>query len=258
MNPGASLGGPGSAPWSFGPNVPTPTPTPSPSPIPPPSCLEASIFADCFGACNGTIDGADPGPVCGWTFIEPFGALGGEFNFTPGVMSMDTAGVNQFPIATKPLPSPLASVFNVSGRWSFTEYATVPNANTTYQILVNNTGLTESLFVSLYGDGNIAVQAGDSNNIPTYLGVGTWTPTPGASHVVHFEIDGAGAPTLYLDGVLVPLTFIGDIFSFSVLYPAEAVSYGGGAASANPAESPVESIFITAGIVGPDTVFCCP
>lgn len=194
--------------------------------------------------------------MCGWTFIEPFGALGGEFNFMPGVMSMDTFDADDFPTATKPLPAPLVSVFGISGQFDFTEYLTPPNAGTTYQIFMNNTGLTETLSVSLFGDGSVAVQAGPPASIPTY--VGTWTPTPGAAHVVHFSIDLLGVPTLYIDGVAVPLVLFGSVPSFGTLYPANSISYGGGAADAAAASSLLRSLFITAGMVGPETVFCCP
>jgi hypothetical protein len=137
-------------------------------PTPVPSCVTASIFADCFGLCTGVINGVTPGPVCGWTFIEPFGALGGQFTFSPGVMLMETFDADDFPIAAKPLASPLATVFGVSGQFTFTEHQTPPNPNTTYQLIVNNTDLSESLLVSLFGDGSLIVQAGDPAAIPTY------------------------------------------------------------------------------------------
>lgn len=201
------------------------------------------------------INGAAPGPVCGWTFIEPFGALGGAFTFTPGVMSMDTFDADDFPIATKPLPAPLASVFGISGQFYFTEYATPPNPTTTYQLVVNNDDLSQSLAVSLFGDGGVIVQVGDPNLIPTYLG--SWVPNFGP-HLVHFSVDGAGVPTLWIDGVAIPLTFFAAIGSFWTLYPIAAVSYGGGSGDPTPGSSPLLNIFITAGEAGPQTVFCCP
>lgn len=216
----------------------------------------ASIFSDCFGACTGTINGASPGPVCGYTYIEPFGAFGGQFAFTPGVMSMDTFDADDYPIATKPLPAPLASVFGISGKFSFAEYLTPPNPNTTYQLVLNNTGLTESLAISMFGDGSIIVQVGDPNSIPTYSGV--WTPVPGATHTVFFAIDGAGVPTIYIDGVAIPVPFLADVFSVWNLYPAQSISYGGGSGDANPGNSPLYNLFATSGVVDPATVFCCP
>lgn len=217
--------------------------------------MTPTIFGDCFNICTGTINGGAPGPVCGWTYIEPFGALGGEFNFTPGVMSMDTFDADDFPIATKALPAPLATVFGLSGQWSFTEYSTPPNATTTYQILVNNFDISETLLVSLFGDGSVVVQAGNAILVPTYLG--TWTPVPGAAHVVHFSIDGSGIPTLFIDGVAIPLVFIADLGNFSGSYPANSMNYGGGAGDPTPGSSPLRSLFLTAGVTPPETVFCC-
>lgn len=221
-----------------------------------PSCTVADIFTECFeGATPGTIDGGAPGPLNGWTFIEPFGALGGEFNFTPGVMSMDTAGAAEFPIAVKPLPAPLASVFNITGQFDFTEYATTPNATTTYQLIMNNNGITESISVSFFGDGSVAVQAGDSTTVPTYAGA--WIPSPGSAHVVHFSISALGVPLLWLDDVPVPLLFIGNVGTFFASYPSNNISWGGGAGDAAAAVSPIRNLFIASGVLPPSTVFCC-
>lgn len=226
-------------------------------PTPVPTCVTPSIFGDCFGLCTGVINAGAPGPVCGWTYIEPFGPLGGEFNFTPGVMSMDTFDADDFPIATKALGAPLASIFGVSGQFEFTEYLTPPNAMTTYQLLVNNFDLSESLFVSFFGDGSASVQAGDPALIPTYINLAAWTPTPGATHVVHFSIDGAGIPTVYLDGVLIPMPFVVAVPSFSTLYPVNSMNYGGGGADVTPGSSALSNLFLTAGSTPPETEFCC-
>lgn len=250
---GSPFGGPATSPFGFG--NPGPSPVIRPTPAPAPTCVTASIFSDCFGACSGVINGASPGPVCGWTYIEPFGPLGGQFTFTPGVMMMDTFDADDFPIASKPLPAPLASVFGVSGQFDFTEHQTPPNANTAYQALFTNAALTEGAFVGLFGDGGVVVQAGDSTTIPTYLG--TWTPNGGA-HVVHFSIDGAGVPVLYIDGVSIPLIFFGSVGSFLPLYPANSISYEGGSGDPTPDTSPLRSLFLTTGVVGPETEFCCP
>lgn len=246
------FGGPASGISPSGGGAPAPAPTPAPAP---PSCVSASIFSDCFALCAGTINDGSPGPVCGWTFIEPFGNLGGSFTFTPGVMSMDTTGVGDFPIAAKPFTAPLPTMSGLSGQFAFTEYQTVPNPSTAYQVLMNNLGTTETFLVSLTGDGNVLVQAGPTVLIPTYLG--TWTPN-GGSHVVHFSVDGTGVPLLFIDGVNIPLVFFGDVLSVGSSYPDNSISYGGGAADVAPASSPLRDLFVTAGVVGPETVFCCP
>lgn len=244
------FGGPASGISPAG-GVPGPVPAVIVPPIP--ACVQASIFADCFNLCTGVINGAAPGPVCGWTYVEPFGPVGGQFTFTPGIMMMETFDADDFPIAAKPFAAPLASVFGISGQFDFTEYQTPPNAITTYQLLINNFDLSEMYFLGLFGDGSIIVQAGDPSNIPTYTG--TWTPNGGA-HVVHFEVDGAGIPTLFIDGVAIPLTFLGNFATFGG-FPADSVSFGGGAGDPTPASAPIRSIFVTAGSTPPETEFCC-
>ena len=242
--------------FSYVPPFPLRHPAPAPPPPPVPTCVTPTLFADCFESCVGTINGASPGPICGWIFIEPFGPVGGEFNFTPGVMSMDTFDADDFPVASKSLPASLPSVFGLSGQFDFTEYSSPPNATTAYLLTANNLDLSESLSIALFGDGTIGVQAGDPASIPSYTGV--WTPTPGADHVVHFAIDGAGVPTLYIDAAPVPLVFFGNIPSFLSAYPMNSVHYGGGAGDAAAGVSPVRNIFLTAGALGPETEFCCP
>jgi hypothetical protein len=171
-------------------------------------------------------------------------------------MLSETFDADDFPIASKPLDAPLASVFGISGQFDFTEYSTPPIATTAYQLVINNSDLSESFSISLFGDGNVGVQVGDPASIPLYLG--TWTPVAGAAHVVHFSVDGAGVPTLFIDGVAIPLVFIADVPSIWASYPVNSVSYGSSSADATPASSPLRSLFVTAGVVGPGTVFCCP
>lgn len=248
------FGGPASGLWPSG-LTPANTSVPRPAtPFVPTSCIQATIFADCFGLCTGVISGASPGPVCGWTFIEPFGARGGIFTFTPGQMSMDTAGALEYAIAVKPLPALLASVLGISGQFDFTEYPTPPNAETTYQVFLLNSDISELLSVSLFGDGSIVVQGGDKTSVPTYFGA--WTPN-GQAHRVHFWVPPTGAPRLWLDGVEITLAFVGDVGTFDG-YPANNVSYGGGAGVATPAVSPLRRLFLTSGETGPETNFCCP
>lgn len=203
----------------------------------------------------GTIDGASPGPMCGWTFSEAFGVFGGSISFTPGVMTLNTTNANDFPGATKPLPAPLVTVNGLSGQFEFTEYATPPNVNTTYELFVTNQDLSEGLTIALFGDGSVAVQVGLPAAAATYTGA--WTPNNG-SHDVHFSTDALGVPTLYIDQVAIPLTFIGNSFSFPSFLPTNVVSFFGGSADPTPASSPVRNIFLTAGALGPATEFCCP
>lgn len=250
------FGGPASgiSPSGFANSAPGSGAIVAPAPTPVPTCVTASIFADCFGLCAGVINSAAPGPVCGWTYIEPFGPLGGQVTFTPGVMRIDAFDADDFPIVAKPFSASLASVFGISGQVDFTEYQTPPTVNTTYQWLINNFDISQQYFLGLFGDGTVLVQAGDpSIAIPSYLG--TWTPNNGA-HVVHFEVDGAGIPTLWIDGVSIPLTFLANLGTFSG-YPANSISVAAGSGDATPDSAQIRSIFITVGATAPETEFCC-
>lgn len=167
---------------------------------------------------------------------------------------MDTFDADDYRNAAKPLPASLTSVFGISGQFEFTEYQTPPNATTTYQINLNNFDTSENAIFSLFGDGSVVVQVGDTVSIPTYFG--TWTPN-GGTHVVHFSIDGAGVPTLFVDGITIPLVFVANTPSAATLYPNNSITYAGGAGDVTPASSPLFNLFITAGATAPDTEFCC-
>jgi hypothetical protein len=156
-----------------------------------PSCITPSIFTDCFELCAGAITGAAPGPVCGWTFSEAFGVLGGTITFIPGGMSFDTTNAAEFPGDTKPLPAPLASVNNLSGQFDFTEYATVPNPLTTYDLLINNQDLSETIVLGMFGDGSLLFQVGDPASASNYSG--TWMPVAG-----HTRSTSMSAPEVFL------------------------------------------------------------
>jgi len=251
---GAPFGGPSSSPWSFGPSS-RPAATPAPTPTPLPTCITPTIFADCFAVCAGTMSEVSPGPICGWTFDASQGSIGGTVTFSPGSMSFDTAGATEFPASRKPIPAPLTSVNLLTGQYSFVEYPTVPNPATTYNLYVTNFDLSEIILISLLGDGNVFLQVGDPAAAPSY--VGTWTPNNGA-HEVHFSVDALGVLTLWIDGVLIPLIFIGNIFSFASLEPPNIVAFGLGSADAAPTTAPVTSVFVTAGNLGPEAEFCCP
>lgn len=185
----------------------------------------------------------------------PFGPLGGDITLTPGVMTFNTAGADDFPGATKPLPASLPTVFGMSGRFSFTEYQTPPTANTAYDLFFNNFDLSETLIVALFGDGNLTVQVGDPASAPQYNGI--WTPNAGA-HVVDFSVDALGVPTLFIDGVSIPLVFFANVPTFASLLPADSVALFLGSGDAAAGSAPVTNVFLTAGVTGPTTDFCCP
>lgn len=247
-------GGPGSGLWPQGGSAAQPAPL-GVMAGPPANCLPATIFSDCFTGCAGVITGASPGPLCAWTFSEAFGPLGGDVTFTPGSMSFGTSGAGDFPGDTKPLPTPLASMRSLSGKYEFTEYPTAPSGMTSYNLILNNQPLDDSAVLVLYGDGSVVFQVGDPSNAGNYTGV--WTPNNG-SHAVAFQISALGVPTLWIDGVSIPLVFAGTSATFAGFLPANSISFFLSSADAAPTAAAIRSVFVTAGIVGPAAVFCCP
>jgi len=201
------------------------------------------------------ISGASPGPLCGWTFSEAFGPLGGTVTFAPGSMSFDTAGAADFPGDTKPLTLPLVSVKGLTGKFEFTEYQTAPNAFTTYDLILNNQAMDDTIVIGLLGDGSLLFQTGDPASSSNYSG--TWVPNNG-SHEVTFQTDALGVPSLWIDAVQIPLTFIGMGASFASLLPANSISFFLGSADAAAGTAPVRNVFVTTGALGLDTTFCCP
>jgi len=222
----------------------------------PPGCTPANVFADCFAECSGQITAASPGPLCGWTYTAVFGGSATPVIFTPGSMTITTNTDTDYIGVYKTLGRPLSDPKNVSAQFEFTEYGTPPNFTTTYQFFVTNPDLTKGFFLSMFGDGNGIIQVGDIALIPAYIF--TWTPVPGAHHIVHLSIDDTGKPRIWIDHVEIPVTFFGDVITFFDQLPANTVSFFGGAGDPAPAESSVFNAFITQGTVGQETRFCCP
>lgn len=244
--------GPASGLWAS--NNPTPpAPTPTPTPPPAPSCVTASIFTDCFPCTGGPIDAVTPGPVCGWTFSNAFGGKGGSVSFTPGVMHMDSAANNDVPAATKPISFP--SVNNITYQATFTEYpAPTGGGFSFYQFFLVGTGTAYGFDLRLVDNGTLFLSIGPSVGASIYSG--SWTPNNG-THEVHLTVSAGGVPTLYLDGVLIPLTFllIGGI-NFGTM-PGDVAAIFMGSGNVFPDSASVSSVFVTSGVLPPTTEFCC-
>lgn len=257
--PGLSspFSGPAGGLWPSGGGRPAaqqaPGATPAPTPTPIPTCVTPSIFADCFLDCTGTIDAGSPGPVCGWTFDQPFGAFGGSISFTPGLMSFNSTAAN-FPGATKPLAAPLAGVFDMTVQYQFSEFSAPLGSFESYFFSITNFDNSEYAQVILDDGGNVLVTAGPAAGSDFYTG--TWTPNNGA-HEVHLTIDSLGVPTLFIDGVLVPLAFSFNASEFPT-FPTNAVSLYASDAFGGPQSSTVSDVFVTSGVLSEGTVFCCP
>ncbi len=246
--------GPASGLWASNNPVPTPpAPTPTPTPPPAPSCVTASIFTDCFPCTGGPINGGSPGPACGWTFSQAFGPKGGSVSFTPGLMTMLTGAVNEVPAATKPIVLP--AVTNVTMRWNFNEYpAPTGFGFSFYEFYALTAGPTDGIKIRLVDDGSLQVSVGSLATAGFYTG--SWVPNNG-SHEVHITVDGSGVPTLYIDGVLVALTFLGNFGIFTGSMPGSVVATFMSSGTVAPDSAGVTSVFLTAGILPPTTEFCC-
>lgn len=219
------------------------------------ACVPATIFADCFGGCNGTISRTSPGPICGWTFSEPFGPATGTIVFGQGKMKFKTTSNVDNPGDSKPLPSLLSSVLGISGQFHFKEYATPPIDLTSYTFFLTNGDLTQAVGLGLFGDGNAVLQFGDPLAINNFIGA--WTPN-NAAHEVYFAIDALGTPSLFVDQVAIPLTPVGSGESPAASLAPNLVAFFIGSADPAPGICPVDRVFVTAGNPGPATRFCCP
>src|SRR6188474_285289 len=252
-------GGPASGLFSNSSGVapsPAPTPTPTPTPVPPTPCVIPSLIADCFDSCvGGPIDQGSPGPVCGWTFVTPFGPKGGQVSFTP-LMSLETLGGNSdSPAAAKGLLSALVGVTNISIQYTFTEFpGSAGSGLSRYDFYLTDTGPVNALDIFLDDTGSVFITLGPGAGADAYFG--TWTPNNG-THKVDLSVDGAMVPTLFIDDVAIPLAFLGTGFSFSGIPPSNVfmpTALRGTAVSA----ATVSSIFVTNGVFPPSTVYCCP
>lgn len=241
------FGGPASGLWPSG--------SSKAAPIAPSECLRASVFSDCFKDCSGSISSSSPGPICGWTFSEVFGPLDGTVTFSTGSMSLETSSPTSLPAAGKSLSTSLVSVNNISGQYNFTEYPTTPGASTFYALAFNNFDISQVAVIALFGNGGVVFQLGDPNNASNYQGF--WTPTQG-SHKVSFSIDASGVPTLYVDDVLIPLTFTGMGASIGSFSAGDTVEIFSGSGSPTPTSAVIKNIFIALGQNGPAIVYCCP
>jgi hypothetical protein len=137
---------------------------------------------------------------------------------------------------------------------TFTEYAAPTGSGfSQYEFYLKNLGDTEISDLRLVDDGSILVAVGPVNTATLYLGA--WTPNNG-THVVHFTIDAGGVPTLYVDGVLIPLVqfFVGPVV---VPVPANTASAYFTSGSAFPYTAVISKYFVASGVLPPTTAFCC-
>lgn len=217
------------------------------------TCVNADLFADCFAGCSGVISAGSPGPVCGWTFGSAFGTTG-TVEFSSGQMTVKGSS-GDVGAAVKSLPSSLSSVFDLSGKFSFTEFQASLATGQAYELYVTNVDNSESILVFLDDFGNALVQAGPTALTSSYLG--TWTPNNG-SHDVFFTVDEEGVPRLYIDGNEISLEFVGQTPASAELLPANVVEVDAAVFNGTNESSPWTSVFLASGVLSSTTEFCCP
>jgi len=216
------------------------------------ACVVAGILSECFPCTGGPIDGASPGPVCGWTFSEVFGPKGGNVTFTPGQMEMNATANNEVPAALKSVAIPTLNA--ITFQTTFTEFPGATGSGfSQYEFYLMTGGVSRVLALVMVDTGILTLTVGPSAGADTYSA--PWTPNNG-THTIHITVSAGGVPTLYIDGILVPLTFLGNGALFTGL-PANTVSAFFSSGPTFPQTAVISEIFITSGVLPPTTTFCC-
>jgi len=221
---GRFIMGPARSPWSYGRGGRAAAK---------PSCTPANLFTECFRGCNNV-------PNCGWNIVI------GTVVFTGENVTLDPG--SGAAVIYKTFVGPQ---LNTTLQVRFREIDAPPLPTFFYGMgALDAAGLAINA-VQLVGDGTLHVLAAGVQ----YSGV--WTPQAGATHTVHFTVDGAGAPNLFIDGAQIALVLggppqipapFGNAMAFSV------INFGG------PPSSPAVlfDMFEATGVFPPGTSFCCP
>jgi hypothetical protein len=169
------------------------------------------------------------------------------------VMGKETSPLFPFGRAEKPTLIAMPPVsFTVQFRFHELAGPAVPGA--VYRVTVTDPGGGAVTDIHIAGTGAIAITHGPSGGAAAG-GPGTWVPLGGgAGHTVHYDV-GSGAPTLFFDGVLIPLTPSGPL-------PLPPQTPGTVAAMIDSGASLFKGSFdwimVATGIFPPTTAFCCP
>lgn len=143
-----------------------------------------------------------------------------------------------------------APTLGVTLQYRFAEIAGAPTINMDYVVGVIDSSGEGNPLVFLRGDGFVIVFRGAVG----YLGA--WAPVGnGAVHVVHITVDGGGNPSLFIDGVFIPLSAPGAVS------PVVASPNQVGASILNDdlsGQGSFDRIFVADGVYPPSTEFCCP
>lgn len=164
---------------------------------------------------------------------------------------------NERAAATKPI-SGLSGINNSTVQFSFKEIpGTLKAGNAGYQLLINDFANGDWLQIELDDNGTLTVIVGPQpNGWMQYTG--GWTLN-GGSHVVHATIDSFGLPTVWIDGVMMTFLFSSPGAGapptpINTLFFQMFDLDGGGTLKSGI----LNRLFMTQGVLGPGTIFCCP
>lgn len=223
---------------------------------PSPPCVPPSIFSDCFTGLSGSLSLLIDPPIGGWSVIKQSAAPGANVTFDGDQAVFSTGSLSDLEIAKALAAAPPAG--GISLQFKLTQYPTaLPSSGVQYAVIVTDAAGDEALSVFIDGTGlDFRVATGPLGMIFN----GIWSPSPGATVVVHVQrLPGAGFPAAaWIDQVPVALAPAGPGPDTSGL-PASTMALD--SVTDEPlslASSPFDFVFASASIDPPTTIYCCP
>lgn len=210
-------------------------------------CVTADIFADCMEGFTGGL------PADGWTVVA--GTIPVKRGGCQTVL-LPTASSTSNRIQKALLTS--APLVDLTGQFDFSEFADEDGSgNTFYEMNVAPANPLDAITAVYLDDSGTALIAGPGVLIGGFnAGLGTWTPTPGATRRCHWQIEADGTPHIFIDGTEIVLTgaAIFTATGLSDLAQLET-SYGG---SSPPSIAGYCRAFVNNGVDPASTSYCCP
>lgn len=207
----------------------------------PAACLMPGFFTDCFTGLAGPI------PTGGWSVA--YGPLG--TTTFDGDQMVQTAGPSTYAAAGKALPG-VPPVTNLTLQFQFTE-AAGPGVRT-YSVQANGAAGKPRISLQLQA-GVIQLLLGTTDPIPTWTGV--YAVVPSAVRLVHMTVDGGGTPTLWIDGVSIPLA-AGGLLPAVPIGPVNSITVTTVIGPGLAATATYDWLFFDTVVRPPTTIFCCP
>lgn len=207
------------------------------------TCLTPSQFADCFTGLSGT---APQGTWVG----SPLGGSG--VTTFDGSHLIQTVAGNSFAAIQSPLSAPpLVSSYTLQ----FKAKDPLAGFNGYIVYLMGADGKNKVTFS--VNPSVISIRTSNSDPAPQYTT--PYTPMPGVNRQFHMTVDGAGVPSLWIDGILTPLTLSGTVAAFGGNTPNTLVIFTSGPGIGPPPNvMQFDEVFVDGAIRLVGTTFCCP